>query len=209
MIDLYTWKTPNGRKASIMLEETGLPYTLKPIDIGKNEQKAPDFLAVSPNGKIPGIIDHDAEGGPLALFESGAILTYLADKHGSLLPSSGPDRYRAMSWTYWQVGGLGPMLGQLGFFSRQNEPNQAAVERFATECGRLLHVLEDRLSSVPFLAGDSYSIADIATYPWVSGARSMLKQALPEDARELPATTAWLDTVGSRPAVQRGMAIPA
>ena len=209
MIDLYTWKTPNGRKISVMLEEIGLPYSLRPIDIGKDEQKAPEFLAVSPNGKIPGIVDHDAEGGPLALFESGAILTYLADRSGSLLAPAGPARYRAMSWTYWQVGGLGPMLGQLGYFSRQKEPNPAALERYSAECGRLLHVLEDRLSKVPFLAGDAYSIADIASYPWTSAARSMLKQALPEDARDLPATTAWLDQVGARPAVQRGMAVPA
>ncbi len=209
MIDLYTWKTPNGRKISIMLEETGLPYALKPVDIGAGAQKAPEFLAVSPNGKIPGIVDHDADGGPLALFESGAILTYLADRSGLFLASSGPARYLAMSWTYWQVGGLGPMLGQLGYFSRQKEPNPAATERYATESGRLLHVLEDRLSTSPFLAGDAYSIADIAAYPWTLGAHSMLKQALPEDARELPATRAWLDTIGARPAVQRGMAIPA
>ena len=209
MIDLYTWKTPNGRKISVMLEEAGLPYALKPIDIGKGEQKASEFLAVSPNGRIPGIVDHDADGGPLALFESGAILTYLADRSGLLLAPSGPARYLAMSWTYWQVGGLGPMLGQLGYFSRQTEPNYAAIERYSAECGRLLHVLEDRLSQAPFLAGDAYSIADIASYPWTAAAHSMLKQALPEDARALPATAAWLEQIGARPAVQRGMAIPA
>ena len=209
MIDLYTWKTPNGRKISIMLEEIGLPYTLKPVDIGHGEQRTPEFLAVSPNGKIPGIVDHDAEGGPLALFESGAILTYLADRSGLLLAPSGAARYGALSWTCWQVGGLGPMLGQLGYFSRQPEPNVAAIERYSTECGRLLHVLEDRLSAAPFLAGDAYSIADIAAYPWTAAALSMLQQALPEDARALPATAAWLETIGARPAVGRGMAIPA
>ncbi len=209
MIDLYTWKTPNGRKVSIMLEETGLPYDLKPIDLGKNEQTAPAFLAVSPNGKIPGIVDHDAPGGPLALFESGAILTYLADKSGTLLAPSGAARYLAMSWTYWQVAGLGPMLGQLVFFSRQAEPNVQTVERFAAEVGRLLHVLEDRLSQAAFLAGDEYSIADIAAYPATAAAHSMLRQAIPEDARDLPATTRWLDRIGARPAVQRGMAVPA
>ncbi len=209
MIDLYTWKTPNGRKASIMLEETGLPYTLRPVDLARNEQNAPDFLAVSPNGKIPGIVDHDVEGGPLALFESGAILIYLADKSGSLLAATGPARYRAISWTCWQIAGLGPMLGQLVVFSRQKEPNQPAVDRFSTECQRLLHVIEDRLSAAPFLAGDAYSIADIAAYPFLVAARSMLAQVLPEDARTLPATTAWLDTIGARPAVQRGMGIPA
>ena len=209
MIDLYTWKTPNGRKVSIMLEETGLPYAVKPVDLGRGEQAAPAFLAVSPNGKIPGIVDHDAPGGPLALFESGAILTYLADKSGKLLAPSGAPRYLAMSWTYWQVGGLGPMLGQLVFFSRHAEPNAPAVERFAAEAGRLLHVLEHRLSQAAFLAGDEYSIADIASYPATMAARSMLRQAIPEDARDLPATTRWLDQVGARPAVQRGMAVPA
>jgi GST-like protein len=208
VIDLYTWKTPNGRKASVMLEETGLPYSVHPVDLGAGEQRQPAFVAISPNGKIPGIVDRDAEGGPLALFESGAILTYLADKSGRFLAPSGAARYQAMSWTYWQAGGLGPMLGQLGYFTRQSERNEPAIERYSAEAGRLLHVLEARLSTSPYLAGADYSIADIATYPWVSTVLSMLKQALPEDARDLPATAAWLETIGGRPAVQRGMVIP-
>ena len=131
MIDLYTWKTPNGRKPAIMLEEIGLPYTLKPIDIGAGEQQGAEFLKISPNGKIPGIIDHEAAGGPLALFESGAILIYLADKSGELLARTGAARYHALAWLSWQLGGLGPMLGQLGFFFRQKERNEPAFSRAA------------------------------------------------------------------------------
>ena len=195
MIDLYTWKTPNGRKPAIMLEEIGLPYTLKPIDIGAGEQQGAEFLKISPNGKIPGIIDHEAAGGPLALFESGAILIYLAA------------RYHALAWLSWQLGGLGPMLGQLGFFFRQKERNEPAFSRYAAEAGRLLHVLETRLGQSAYLAGDAYSIADIACYPWVAAAGTMLNEALPEDARGLPAIKTWLEAIGARPAVQRGMAI--
>ena len=208
MIDLYTWKTPNGRKISVMLEETGLPYAVKPVDIGAGQQRLPGFTAVSPNGKIPGIVDNAAEGGALALFESGAILTYLADKSGQFLATTGSARYQAMSWTYWQVGGLGPMMGQLGFFSRQEERNEAAIARFSAETGRLLHVLEKRLAEALYLGGNDYSIADIAAYPWVSAVMSNMKQALPEDARDLPYTGKWLEKIGARPAVQRGMAIP-
>jgi len=208
MIDFYSWKTPNGRKISIMLEETGLPYTLKPVDLTAGAQKDPGFLALSPNGKIPAILDHDAQGGPLALFESGAILTYLADKSGRFLAPSGAARYQAMSWTYWQVGGLGPMLGQLGYFSRQKDRNEPAITRFAEEAARLLRVLNDRLAQAPYLAGEEYSIADMAIYPWVSAFLSMMAHALPEDVGKLPATARWLAAVGSRPAVKKGMAVP-
>ena len=207
MIDLYTWKTPNGRKPAIMLEEIGLPYTLQPIDIGAGAQQGAEFLKISPNGKIPGIVDHDAAGGPLALFESGAILIYLADRSGQLLAPEGAARYHALAWLSWQLGGLGPMLGQLGFFFRQKERSEPAFTRYATEAGRLLHVLETRLGQSPYLAGEAYSIADIACYPWVAAAGTMLNDALPEDARGLPATGKWLEAIGARPAVQRGMAI--
>jgi GST-like protein len=209
MIDFYTWKTPNGRKISIMLEETGLPYTLKPIDISAGEQHTPEFTAISPNGRIPAIVDHDAPGGPLAIFESAAILIYLADKSGKFLAPSGPARYDALAWLSWQVGGLGPMFGQLGFFSRQKERNEGAIARYAAESGRLLHVLESRLVKTPYLAGAEYSIADMATYPWVAAFMSMMAEALPEDARALPATAAWLKTIAARPATTRGMALPA
>jgi GST-like protein len=209
MIDLYTWKTPNGRKISIMLEETGQPYTLKPVDISAGDQQKPELLAISPNGKIPAIIDHDAPGGKLSIFESGAILTYLADTSGKFLAATGPARYDALAWMSWQIGGIGPMMGQLGFFGRQKERNEPAIARYAAETGRLLHVLENRLADTPYLGGDEYSIADIATYPWVSAALSMMKEAIPEDARALPATAKWLANLAARPAVQRGMAIPA
>lgn len=209
MIDLYTWKTPNGRKISIMLEETGQPYTLKPVDISAGAQKTPEFLRISPNGKIPAIVDLNAAGGPLSIFESGAILIYLADQSGKFLSPGGAERYNALAWLSWQLGGLGPMLGQLGFFLRQPERNEGAIARYAAESGRLLHVLEARLAQVPYLAGEAYSIADIATYPWVFAANAMLKDALPEDSRGLPATAAWLDAISQREAVEKGMAIPA
>jgi len=209
MIDLYTWKTPNGRKISIMLEETSLPYTLKPIDISAGAQKTPEFLAISPNGKIPAIVDHNAAGGSLALFESGAILTYLADKTGQFLPPSEAARYEVLEWMTWQLSGLGPMMGQLAFFARQAERNEPAIARYAAEVGRLLHVLEDRLATSPYLGGQAYSIADMSTYPWVSVGLQLMASAIPEDARALPATAKWLETVGARPAVQLGMAVPA
>lgn len=209
MIDLYTWKTPNGRKISIMLEETGLPYALKPVDLGAGAQHEPEFLTVSPNGKIPAIVDHDAAGTPLGIFESGAILIYLAEKSGKFLAAGGADRYQALAWLSWQLAGLGPMMGQLGYFSRQKERNEAAIARYAAETERLLRVLENRLSAVPYLAGEHYSIADIASYPWVSAGISMMKGALPGDVLALPATARWLAAIAKRPAVERGMTVPA
>jgi len=208
MIDLYTWKTPNGRKISIMLEETRLPYTVKAVDISAGAQHEPEFLAISPNAKIPAIVDNGAAGGPLAIFESGAILTYLADKSGQFLASDGAARYDALAWMSWQLSGLGPMMGQLGFFSRQKDRNEGAIARYSAEVGRLLHVLEARLVESPYLGGQGYSIADMATYPWVSAGLTLMAAALPEDARALPATAKWLETVGARPAVQLGMAVP-
>ncbi len=209
MIQLYTWSTPNGRKASIALEELGLPYDVHPINIGKDEQFAPDFLKVSPNNKIPAIVDEDAPGGPLSIFESGAILTYLAEKTGRLLARSGPERYAAMEWLHWQMGGLGPMLGQLGFFAvRSPEKAPLAIERFTTESSRLLGVMEKRLMEVPYLAGADYSIADIACYAWTLAATTFLKDALGSYLDDKTKVRAWLDRVGARPAVQRGMAVP-
>jgi GSH-dependent disulfide-bond oxidoreductase len=209
MITLYTWTTPNGRKISIMLEELGLPYDVKPVDISKGEQFAPEFLAISPNNKIPAIVDDEAEGGPVSIFESGAILTYLAEKNGRFLPQSGPARFKTLEWLHWQIGGLGPMLGQLGFFSVfSKEKLPAAIERFTTEANRLLGVMERRLAESPHLGGQDYSIADIATYPWVFAASTFLTQSLGESLAAKPHIRAWLETVGQRPAVQRGMAIP-
>jgi GST-like protein len=209
MITLYTWTTPNGRKASIALEELGLDYEVKPVNIGKDEQFDPAFLAVAPNNKIPAIVDHDAPGGPISVFESGAILVYLAEKTGKLLAPSGPERYAALEWTFWQMGGLGPMLGQLGFFvMRSKDKPPEAIERFTTEAHRLFSVMETRLKAYPYLAGEHYSIADIAAYAWTLAASTLLKQGAPGAWGDFPAIEAWLKTVGDRPAVKRGMAIP-
>ena len=209
MIQLYTWSTPNGRKISIALEELGLPYAVHPINIGKDEQFSPEFLKVAPNNKIPAIVDEDAEGGPLSIFESGAILTYLAEKTGRLLARSGAERFKALEWLHWQMGGFGPMLGQLGFFAvRSPEKAPLAIERFTTESGRLLGVMEKRLAEAPYLAGQDYSIADIACYAWSLAATTFLAEPLKEHLEGKPAFRRWLDTVGARPAVQRGMAVP-
>jgi GST-like protein len=209
MITLYTWTTPNGRKVPIMLEELGWPYEVRTVNLGKNEQHAPDFLKISPNNKIPAIIDHDAEGGPLTLFESGAILTYLAEKSGRLLAPSGADRYRQLEWLHWQIGNLGPMLGQLGYFAkRAEEKTPAAIARFTDEAERLLSVMERRLAESPYLGGKEYSIADIASYPWTVAATTFLKEVLASRLDNKPALHRWLQTVGERPAVQKGMQVP-
>ena len=209
MITLYTWTTPNGRKISIMLEELGLPYAVKAVNIMKGEQLTPEFLAVSPNNKIPAIVDDEAEGGPLSIFESGAILTYLAEKTGRLLAPSGPARYKALEWLHWQMGGLGPMLGQLGFFavfSKEKVP--VAIERYTAEADRLLGVMDRRLAEVPYLGGQEYSIADIACYPWTLSTTTLLAKPLEKSLATKPHITAWLKTIGERPAVQRGMEVP-
>ncbi len=209
MITLYTWTTPNGRKASIMLEEVGLPYEVRAVNLGKDEQFAPEFLKVSPNNKIPAIVDHDAPGGPLTIFESGAILVYLAEKTGKLLATSGPARYKALEWTFWQVGGIGPILGQLGFFvMRSKDKPPEAIERFTTEAARLFGVMDKRLGEAEYLGGADYSIADIACYAWTLAASTMLKQGAPAAWGDNPNIDRWLKTLGERPAVQRGMAIP-
>jgi GST-like protein len=209
MITLYTWTTPNGRKASIMLEELGLDYKVHPINIGKDEQFAPDYLAISPNNKIPAIVDHDAQGGPLSIFESGAILTYLAEKSGRFLASSGHARFKALEWLYWQVGGPGPMLGQLGFFAlRSEEKSPLAIKRFTDESDRLLGVMDKRLSETEYLAGADYTIADIGNYPWILAASTFLGDVLADSLKTKPSVHRWLKTVGERPAVQQGMQVP-
>lgn len=209
MITLYTWTTPNGRKISIMLEELGWPYEVRPVNIGKDEQFAPDFLKVAPNNKIPALVDDEAEGGPLSIFESGAILVYLADKSGRFLAPSGAARFKALEWLFWQVGGQGPMLGQLGFFAkRSQEKAPLAIKRFTEEADRLLGVMERRLAEAPYLAGADYSIADMATYPWTLAATTFLSDVLSDSLATKPAIARWLTAVGERPAVQRGMAVP-
>lgn len=208
MIVLYTWKTPNGRKPAIMLEEIGLPYRVEGVDISADEQFKPDFLAISPNNKIPAIVDEDATGGAQSLFESGAILTYLAEKSGKLLAASGPARWSALEWLHWQIGGLGPMLGQLGFFGlRSKEKAPLAIDRFTEEAKRLIGVMEKRLGEAPYLGGDDYSIADIAAYPWTSAAAQMMGALLGDTFASSPSISAWLDRVGQRPAVQKGMKV--
>jgi GSH-dependent disulfide-bond oxidoreductase len=191
MIDLYTWTTPNGRKVSIALEELGLPYTAHPIDITKDEQFAPDFLTISPNNKIPAIVDRESG---ISFMESGAILIYLADKAGQLLPREGE---------LWQMGGLGPMLGQTHHFLRFNKGKAPyAEERFAKEAHRLYGVLDRRLAEREFVAND-YSIADIAIWPWVS---RFEWQTI--DLEQYPNVKRWYETIARRPAVQRGYDVP-
>lgn len=200
MIDLYTWTTPNGRKVSILLEELGLPYRAHAVDIGKDEQFAPDFLAISPNNKIPAIVDRETG---TALMESGAIMIYLADKAGALLPAAGEGRYRVLEWLMWQMGGVGPMLGQAHHFLRFN-PGKApyAEDRYAKEAQRLYGVLDKRLAERDFVAGD-YSIADIAIWPWIS---RFEWQGIA--LAEYPNVARWYGAIAQRPAVQRGYDVP-
>ena len=207
MIDLYTWTTPNGRKISILLEELGVPYTVRSVNIGKDEQFAPAFLAVSPNNKIPAIVDHDADD--LAIFESGAILIYLADKYGgAFLPASGADRWKALEWLTWQIAGLGPMLGQLGYFLRAQERVQSTIDRFAAESTRLLAVMDKRLKEADYLGGE-YSVADMAAYPWIAAMAPLIKNTpLIAGWDQMTGIHRWLDAIAARPAVQRGMAVP-
>ena len=203
MIDLYTWTTPNGRKASIMLEEVGLDYTEFPIDIRKGDQKTPDYLAMNPNGKIPVIVDHDGPGGgDYVVFESGAILMYLAEKTGSdLLPAEPRARMDTIQWLMFQMGGIGPMLGQAHvFLFKPKEVVPFAQKRYHDETLRLYGVMNGRLGQCEYLAGDAYSIADVATYPWIS--RHTHHDVKLED---FPNVLRWYDSVGARPAVQRGM----
>jgi GST-like protein len=209
MLTLHTWTTPNGRKIPIMLEELGLQYTIKTVNIGKGEQFQPEFLAISPNNKIPAIVDTDADGNSVSIFESGAILTYLAEKTGKLLPASGPERYKVLEWLHWQIGGLGPMLGQVGFFAiRSEEKSELAIKHFIDEADRLLGVMDKQLSKHAYIAGTAYSIADIACYPWTVGILDKLKPALGDKLETKPHLQRWLNMIGSRPAVQRGMALP-
>ncbi len=200
MIDLYTWTTPNGRKASIMLEELGLPYKVHAIDISKDEQFAPEFLKIAPNNRIPAITDSDTG---ISLMESGAILIYLADKTGKLLPKSGNERYKVIEWLMWQMGGPGPMLGQVHHFVKYN-PGKApyAEERYLKEAARLYKVLNTQLEGKDFICGD-YSIADIATWPWISRFEWQTMEL-----NNYPNVKRWYTTMAARPAVKKGYALP-
>lgn len=200
MIDLYTFSTPNGRKASIMLEEVGLPYSVHVIDIRKDDQFTPEFVAINPNSKIPAIVDPEAG---ITVFESGAILIYLAEKVGKLLPTETQSRFNVLQWLMFQMGSVGPMFGQLNHF-RRFAPEQIpyAIARYEKETLRLYSVLERQLTDQEFICGD-YSIADIAIFPWVSIYEF---QGLTLDAH--PQLKRWVETVQARPAVQRGMQVP-
>lgn len=214
VIQLYSLPTPNGVKASIMLEELGLPYEAHRIDIGTNVQKSPEFLSLNPNGRIPAIIDPEGPGGkPFGVFESGAILLYLAEKTDRLLPADPAARYEAIQWLFFQMGGVGPMFGQFGHFFKYAADkvanNSYPVDRYREETKRLLGVLEIRLRDHEWLAGHEYSIADIATFPWVRaietgyGARDVI------GLENFPAVAAWRARAEARPASVRGLAIPA
>jgi GSH-dependent disulfide-bond oxidoreductase len=207
MIDLYYWTTPNGHKITIFLEETGLPYRILPVNIGRKEQFAPSFLAIAPNNRIPAIVDDEPAGGgaPLSLFESGAILLYLAEKTGELLPADLHGRAEVLQWLFWQMGGLGPMAGQNSHF-RYAAPKQLpyAVERYSNETHRLFGVLDRRLADRPYLAGRDYSIADIASYPWI-----VPYERLGQSLGDFPHLRRWFESIRQRPAVERAYALVA
>ncbi len=204
MIDLYSWPTPNGHKIHIMLEECELPYQVHAIDIGAGDQFAAEFLAISPNNKIPAMVDHDGpDGQAISLFESGAILLYLAEKSGRFLGQSAREKYQIMQWLMFQMGGFGPMLGQAHHF-RIYAPERIAYayDRYSNEAKRLYGVINKQLSQHPYLAGENYSIADIATFPW---ARSAANQGI--DWADFPHAKRWFDTIAARPAVERGVQV--
>jgi len=204
MIDLYTWSTPNGRKVSIMLEELGVPYRVFPIDISKGDQFSSDFVQINPNSKIPAIVDHEGPGNkPFAVFESGAILIYLADKTEQFLPKGPTVYYETLQWLMFQMGGVGPMFGQAHHFRRfAPEKIPYAIERYTKESRRLYGVMDKQLANHEFLAGP-YTIADIATFPWA--ARHEWHGV---DLNEVPNVKRWYETIAERPAVKKGMAVP-
>src|SRR5512139_811883 len=204
MIEVYSWATPNGHKVHIMLEECGLPYRVHPIDIGSGDQFTPEFLAISPNNKIPAIVDPEGpDGAPISLFESGAILLYLAGKTGKLMPTSVRGKYEVLQWLMFQVGGVGPMLGQAHHF-RIYAPQKIdyAIERYTNEARRLYGVMDRQLAKSKYIAGAEYSIADIAIYPWL---RSWRNQGI--DWNDHPHLKGWFDEIGARPAVQRAVEV--
>lgn len=204
MIDLYYWPTPNGHKITIALEEVGLDYTVIPVDIGAGAQFAPEFLKIGPNNKMPAIVDRDGpDGAPISVFESGAILFYLAEKTGALMPAGARGRAEVMQWLMFQMGGVGPMFGQLTHFRLYaKEKLTYAIERYYKETGRLLDVIDRRLGDADYLAG-AYSIADIATWPWVR--THMMRHG--RSTADYPSLARWFDAIDARPAVRRGLAV--
>jgi GST-like protein len=211
-LQLYGLPTPNGVKVSIMLEEIGLPYEAHLVDFGKDDQKTPEFLSLNPNGKIPAIIDPNGPGGrPLGLFESGAILLYLADKTEQLIPADPAGRWQTIQWVFWQMGGPGPMFGQVGFFHRfagREYEDKRPLERYVAEAKRLLDVLEGRLQGRDWIMGDQYTIADVSLLGWVRNLIGFYEAGELVEFDRLKAVPAWLDRGLARPAVQRGLAIP-
>lgn len=201
MIDLYTWSTPNGRKVSIMLEECGLEYNVHPINISKDEQFAPDFLKIAPNNRIPAIVDND---NGFSLFESGAILMYLAKKSGKFWPQDDEGNWRTIEWLMWQMGGVGPMIGQAHHFLKANKgKSEYSEQRYLNESKRLYGVLDRRLADNQFMAGAEYTIADIATWPWISRFEWHMV-----DITEFPNVLRWYKEIAARPAVEKGYHIP-
>ena len=204
MLDLYYWTTPNGHKVTMFLEEAELAYTLRPVNIGKGEQFEPEFLAIAPNNRIPALVDREPDDGgePLALFESGAILEYLADKTGRFLPQETRPRFEVLQWLYWQMGGLGPMLGQNHHFKTYApERIDYAIKRYVDEAKRLYRVLDNRLEGRAFIAGDDYSIADMACYPWTVNHE---RQGI--DLADYPNVQRWFAQIKARPATERAYA---
>lgn len=205
MIDLYYWPTPNGHKVTLFLEESGLEYRIHPVNIGSGDQFAPDFLAISPNNKMPAIVDHAPgdQGEPVSVFESGAILLYLADKTGRFIPGDLRGRTVTLEWLFWQMAGLGPMSGQYGHFNvYAPEKIPYAIERYTKEVQRLLGVLDGRLAGRAFIAGDDYTIADMAAYPWINAYDSA-----PIDMEPFPEVRRWQAAIATRPATQRAYAL--
>ena len=212
-LQLYSMPTPNGVKAAIMLEEIGLPYEAHKVDFASDDQHSPAFLSLNPNNKIPAIIDPNGpDGQPLALFESGAILLYLAEKSGKLIPQDAAGRYHVIQWVMFQIGGIGPMFGQLGFFHKfagKDFEDKRPRDRYADESRRLLRVLEHQLGRHAWVAGEDYSIADIAVFPWLNGLMNFYQAGELVGAAECPHVTAALERFLARPAVQTGLKVPA
>jgi GST-like protein len=205
MIDLYTWTTPNGRKPAIMLEECGLEYSVHPVNIRDGDQFKPEFVKICPNSKIPAIVDRDAN---VSIFESGAILVHLAEKTGKLLPSKDPGRAKVLEWLFWQMANVGPMFGQAGHFNNAApEKIPYAIERYVGESARLIKLLDNQLAQTEYMAG-AYSIADIATYPWLVVGFPAIKAAKPDVVGEGANVARWIAAVGARPAVKKGMQVP-
>ena len=212
-LQLYSLPTPNGVKVSIALEETGLAYEPHLVDFGSNDQTSPEFLAINPNNKIPAIVDpNGSDGKPLTLFESGAILLYLADKTGQLIPQDAAGRYETIQWVMWQMGGIGPMFGQVGFFYKfagKDYEDKRPRDRYVAESKRLLNVLNQRLATRAWVMGDMYTIADIAIFPWVRGLLGFYVAGELVGIEDFPHVTRALAAFVARPAVVRGLAIPA